>query len=221
MGWITGAALGAAAGAGINRVLEQSRMRQALDPRLFSAVDPPLPVERWSVCEGLFAVGLPGGWRDLTNDELVQLATLVNGRVVFGIAVTTPDPRLGCSATSFSVVDSGPGSVPLGSEGALFVDVDALARARTEALPNFTSYGAPSRIALGGERAVVHHMHGVVPGEGYGVQGSIAGMQGELIVAHATSLYLGMFTSPSQTYESYLPHFWTMLGNWGWYSTVQ
>ena len=98
---------------------------------------------------------------------------------------------------------------------------DALARARTEALPNFTSYGAPSRIALGGERAVVHHMHGVVPGEGYGVQGSIAGMQGELIVAHATSLYIGMFASPSQTYESYLPHFWTMLGNWGWYSTVQ
>jgi hypothetical protein len=98
----------------------------------------------------------------------------------------------------------------------MFVYVDEMVRARVEALPEFSSYAAPSRIALGGQRAIVHHMIGSAPGDGYGVQQRVPLMQGEVFVVHGTTLYAVMFSSPPGTYESYLPHFWTMLGNWRW-----
>ena len=109
MSWFIGTALGYAAGTGLNHLLEQNQVKRALDPRLYQPVAAPLPVERWSA-EGACRVGIPTGWRDMTDDEIRRLTTETRARVVLSTCVTTPDPRLGCSATSFAVLDRGPGS---------------------------------------------------------------------------------------------------------------
>jgi hypothetical protein len=134
---------------------------------------------------------------------------------VLGTCVTTPDLRLGCSATSFAVLDRGPGSAGPGAH-LMFVAPDQMIKARTEAVPEFSPFGAPSRIGIDGERAFVHHMIGSASGAGFGVNGRVALMLGEAFVIRGTTLYVGSFVSPTETYQSYLPHFWTILGNWRW-----
>ena len=215
MSWFRGTALGYAAGTGFNHLLEQNQVKRALDPRLYQPVAAPLPVERWSVGEGACRVGIPTGWRDMTDDEIRRLTTETRARVVLGTCVTTPDPRLGCSATSFAVLDRGPGSA--GPEAHLmFAAPDQMVQARTDAIPEMSSYGAPWRIGIDTERAFVHHMIGSAPGAGFGVEQRVAMMVGEAFVVRGTTLYIGSFVSPTETYKSYLPHFWTMLGNWRW-----
>lgn len=191
------------------------RIKQALDPRWYQPVIPPLPVERRAVSEGTFSVGVPSGWRDLTSDELLSQSAVTKARVALGVCLTTPDPRLGCSATNFTVVESGPRFAGLDAE-TIFVDLDQMVGARLQALPDFSSYSAPWRIGLDGERAFVHHVIGSAPGDRFGVEQRVALMMAEVWVVHGTTLYTGMFSSPTETYESFLPHFWTMLGNWCW-----
>lgn len=210
-----GKAYGEIAGLLFNRAREQYRIKQASDPRWFQPVTPPLLVERRSVSEGAFSVGVPSGWRDLTSDELLSQSALVKARVALGVCVTTSDPSLGCLATNFTVVDAGPGSAGPDAQ-MMFVDLDQMVGARLQALPDFSSYGAPWRIGLDGERAFVHHIIGSAPGDRFGVEQRVALMMAEVCVVHGTTLYIGMFSSPTETYESYLPHFWTMLGNWCW-----
>jgi hypothetical protein len=211
----TGKAAGEILGLGFNYLREQARIKQALDLRWYQPVIPALPVERISVSERAFSIGVPSGWRDLASDELLSQSALVKARVALGICVTTPDPRLGYSATNFTVVDSGPGSAGSGSQ-VMFVDLDQMVGARLQALPDFASYSAPWRIRLGGERAFVHHMIGSAPGDHFGVEQRVALTMTEVCVVHRTTLYIGMFSSPTETFESYLPHLWTMLGNWCW-----
>jgi hypothetical protein len=210
-----GKAYGEIAGLLFNRAREQYRIKQASDPRWYQPVTPPLPVERRSVSEGAFSVGVPSGWRDLTSDELLSQSALAKARVALGVCVTTPDPRLGCSATNFTVLDAGPGSAGPDAQ-MMFVDLDQMVGARLQALPDFSSYSAPWRIGLDGERAFVHHMIGSAPGDRFGVEQLVALMMAEVCVVRGATLYIGMFSSPTETYESYLPHFWTMLGNWCW-----
>jgi hypothetical protein len=163
----------------------------------------------------VFSVGVPSSWRDLTSDELLSQSALAKARVALGICLTTPDPRLGCPATHFTVVDRGPGSAGPDAQ-MMFVDLDQMVQARVQALPDFSSYGAPWRIGLDGERAFVHHIIGSLPGDHFGVDQRVATMGAEVSVVHGTTLYVGMFSSPTETYESYLPQFWTMLGSWRW-----
>jgi hypothetical protein len=215
MSWFLGTALGYATGKGFNHLVQQTEIRRGLDPRLYRPVTAPLPVERWCVAERTCCVGTPERWREMTGDELRRVAADTRARVLLGACVAAPDPHLGCSATSFTVLDRGPGSA--GPEAHLmFVTPEAMVQARTEALPEFSSYGAPWRISLGGERAFVHHMIGSAPGAGFGVADRVAVMLGEAFVVRGTSLYVGSFVSPVDTYQSYLPDFWTMLGNWRW-----
>jgi hypothetical protein len=210
-----GKAWGEIAGLLFNRARKQNRIKQANDPRWFQPVTPSLPVERRSVCDGAFSIGVPSGWRDLTSDEFLSQSALAKAHIALGVCVTAPDPRLGCSATNFTVVDAGPGSA--GSDAQMmFVDVDQMVGVRLQALPDFSSYSAPWRIGLDGERAFVHHMIGSAPGDRFGVEQRVALMMAEVCVVHGTTLYIGMFSSPTETYESYLPHLWTMLGNWCW-----
>jgi uncharacterized protein len=190
-------------------------IKQALDPRRYQPVAPPLSVERWSECDGVFAVGVPSGWRDLTSDELLNQSAVTRARAAMGVCVTTPDPRLGCSATNFTVVDRGLRVADPDAQ-MMFVDLDQLVQARLQALPDFSSYGAPWRIGLDGERAFVHHLVGSAPGDRFGVERRVALMGAEVWVVHGTTLYIGMFSSPTETYESYLPQLWTMLGSWRW-----
>jgi hypothetical protein len=215
MSWFLGTALGYAAGTGFNHLREQNQIRQALDPRLYQPVTAPLPVGRWSVAQGVCRVGMPDVWRGMTSDEIGRLTTDTRARVVLGTCVTAPDPRLGCSATSFAVLDRGPGSA--GPDAHLmFVAPDQMVQARTEAVPELSSYGAPWRIGIDGERALVHHMVGSAPGAAFGVGERVALMVGEAFVVRGTTLYIGSFVSPTETYQAYLPHFWTMLANWRW-----
>lgn len=215
-----GKALGEIAGLAFNHVRAQAQIDRALDPRWYQPIAPPLPAERWSACEGLLSVGVPSGWRDLRSDELLQESARVRARVALGVCATATDPRLGCSATSFVVVDHGPRSA--GPDAHLmFVDLDAEVQARVQALPDFSSYGAPARIELDSERAFLHHMIGSAPGERFRVEQPVAMTATEVCVAHGETLYLGMFSSPTETHESYLPHLWTMLGNWRWLPTHQ
>jgi hypothetical protein len=62
----------------------------------------------------------------------------------------------------------------------------------------------------------VHHMIGSAPGDRFGVEQRVALTMADVCVVHGTTLYVGMFSSPTETYESYLPQLWTMLGNWRW-----
>lgn len=211
----TGKSLGKIAAIVFNRLREQNRIDRALDHRWFQPVTPPLPVERRSVCEGVFSVGVPCGWRDLTSDELLSQSALAKAHVALGVCLTTPDPRLGCSATNFTVVDSGPGSAGPDAQ-MMFVELEQTVQARVQALPDFSSYGAPWRIGLDGERTFVHHMIGSAPGDRFGVEQRVALMMADVYVVHGTTLYIGMFSSPTETYESYLPQLWTMLGSWRW-----
>lgn len=214
MNWIK---WGEAAGVGINHVRDQYRIKQALDPRWYQPVGPPLPVERCANCEGVFYFGLPRGWRDLTSEDLRRVAPSVMGHVALGVCTTEPDPRLGCSATSFVVSHRGPQSPPWEEARMMFVEVDEMVRARVQGLPDMASYGAPARIGLDGERAFVHHMIGSAPGDGFGVEQRVAMTASDVFTVHAATLYVGMFASPTETYDSYLPHLWTMLGNWHWH----
>jgi len=209
-----GKAWGEIAGLLFNHARERCRIKQANDPRWYQPVTPPLPVERRSVSEA-FSVGVPSGWRDLTSDELLSQSALAKAHVALGICVTTSDSRLGCSATNFTVIDAGPGSAGPNAQ-MMFADLDQMVGARLQALPDFSPYSAPWRIGLDGERAFVHHMIGSAPGDRFGVEQRVALTMAEVCVVHGTTLYIGMFSSPTETYESYLPHFWTMLGNWCW-----
>src|SRR3954453_6471816 len=110
MSWIVGSALGYAAGTGFNRLVEHNQVKRALDPRLYQPVPPPLPIERWSFGGDVCAIGIPAGWRDMTDHELRRQSTEARARVVLGACVESADPRLGLSATSFTVLDRGPGS---------------------------------------------------------------------------------------------------------------
>ena len=215
MSWFVGWAVGTAAGAGFNHVRDQAKIKEALDPRWYQPVTAPLPVERWSVAEGLCMVGMPSGWRDLTTEESLRMSTETRARVALAACVTTPDPRLGCSATSFAILDRGPQSAGADSH-LMFVALDEMVQARIDAVPDFSSYGAPWRIGLDGERAFVHHLIGSVPGDGFGVDHRVAMMSAEAYTIHRTSVYVAMFNSPTETYQSYLPALWTMLGNWRW-----
>jgi hypothetical protein len=98
----------------------------------------------------------------------------------------------------------------------MFVELEQTVQARVQALPDFSSYGAPWRIGLDGERTFVHHMIGSAPGDRFGVEQRVALMMADVCVVHGTTLYIGMFSSPTETYESYLPQLWTMLGSWRW-----
>jgi hypothetical protein len=211
----TGKAAGEIAAHGFNYLREQARIKHALDRRWYRPVIPPLPVDRTSISEGVCSVGVPSGWRDLTSDELLSQSALTKTHVALGVCLTTPDPRLGCEATNFTVVDSGPRSASPDAQ-LMFVDLDQMVGARLQGLPDFSSYGAPWLIELAGERAFVHHVIGSAPGDRFGVEQPVALMMAEVWVAHGTTLYTGMFSSPTETYKSYLPHFWTMLGNWRW-----
>ena len=195
-----------------NHVRAQAQIDRALDPRWYQPIAPPLPAERWSASEGLLSVGVPSGWRDLRSDELLQESARVRARVALGVCATAIDPRLGCSATSFVVVDHGPRSA--GPDAHLmFVDLDAEVQARVQALPDFSSYGAPARIELDSERAFLHHMIGAAPGERFRLQQPVAmtateaaWRTGRRFISECSPL------SPTETHESYLPHLWTMLG---------
>jgi hypothetical protein len=208
-------ALGELLGRFLNYLRERAYIKWALDPRWYQPVIPPLPVERWAERDGVLSVGVPDGWRDLTGDELLRTSGLARARVVLGICATAPDPRLGCSATSFVVVDRGPRSATPDTD-LMFVEPDEMVQARIRAVPNFSSFGEPWLIGLDAERAFVNHMIGSAPGERFGVEQSVPLMTAEVWAVHGETLYLGMFSSPTDTYESYLPHLWTMLGNWRW-----
>src|SRR4051794_29852189 len=215
MSWFLGTALGYAAGRGFNRLVGHNQIKRALDPRLYPPVPPPLPTERWSYGEDVCAIGIPAGWRDMTDYEIRRQTGEARARVVLGACVEIPDPRLGVSATSFTVLDRGPGSAGPDAH-MMFVAPDQMVQARTAAIPEMSSYCAPIRMGIDGERAFVHHMIGSVPGAGYGVDEPVAMMVGEAWTVHGTTLYVGSFVSPADTYESYLHGFWTMLGNWRW-----
>jgi hypothetical protein len=117
------------------------------------------------------------------------------------------------SLTHFNVVDIG----EVGPDAeVLFAAIDRIVEERTRRV-GFSSHGVPWKIGLGGERAFVHHMAGSAPGENFGVDQPVALMYAEIFVVHQQTGYAGAFQSPAETYESYLPHLWTMLGNWNWF----
>jgi hypothetical protein len=210
-GWLFGASAAAVIGK-LAQQADQQKVKAALDRRWYQPVTPELPVARTVECEDVLTVGMPEGWRDLTEEELAQVSAAVRGRALFGVCTYAPDPRFGSSVTHFNLVD-------LGSAGPdsqlLFAAIDRLVQERARGL-GFSSHGVPWKIGLGGERAFVHHMAGSAPGEGFGIDHPVAMMQADVFVVHREASYLGIFVSPTETYQSYLPHLWTMLGNWSW-----
>jgi hypothetical protein len=212
-GWLFGASAAVIAAA-LKEQADQQKVKAALDWRWYQPVTPELPIARSEVCEDVLTIGVPEGWGDLTDEELAQVSARVGGRALFGVCTDVPDPRFGLSVTHFNVFD-------LGSAGPdaelVFAAIDRAVQERARRT-GFSSRGVPWKIGLGGERAFVHHMSGSAPGEGFGVDHPVGMMQGEVWVAHQETAYLGMFVSPTDTYQSYLPHLWTMLGNWSWIS---
>ena len=193
---------------------DQEKIEAALDWRWYQPVTPGLPIARSVACEDVLTVGVPEGWRDLTDDELAQVSTAMGGRALFGVCTDAPDPRFGSSLTHFNVVDLG----PAGPDAQLvFAAIDRLVQERVRRL-GVSSHGVPWKIGLGGERAFVHHVAGSAPGQGFGVDHPIALMYAEVFVVHRETAYAGAFQSPTETYQSYLPHLWTMLGNWSWFT---
>ena len=212
-GWLFGASAAAIAGA-IKEQADQQKVKAALDWRWYQPVTPELPIARSEACEDVLIIGVPEGWRDLTDEELAQVSAAMNGRALFGVCTDAPDPRFGSSLTHFTVVDAGSAGP---DAQLLFAAIDRLVQERARRL-GLSSHGVPWKIGLGGERAFVHHMAGSAPGEGFGVDHPIALMYAEIFVVHRETVYAGAFQSPTETYQTYLPHLWTMLGNWSWFT---
>ena len=137
----------------------------------------------------------------------------MRGRALFGVVSREAlDPRSGLSLTHFNLVDLG----QAGPDAELvFAMIDRLVEERLQRL-GASSQGVPWKIGLDGERAFVHHMASSVPGQNFGLDDPVAMMTAEVYVVHRETAYVGVFFSPTETYQSYLPHLWTMLGNWNW-----
>jgi hypothetical protein len=212
-GWLFGAS-GAAIFSALKERADQQKVKAALDWRWYQPVTPELPVARSEACDDVLTIGIPEGWRDLSDEELAQVSTAMNGSALFGVCADAPDPRFGISLTHFNVVDIG----EVGPDAeVLFAAIDRIVEERTRRV-GFSSHGVPWKIGLGGERAFAHHMAGSAPGENFGVNHPVALMYAEIFVVHQETAYAGAFQSPTETYQSYLPHLWTMLGNWSWFT---
>ena len=160
-GWLFGASAAAIAGA-IKEQADQQKVKAALDWRWYQPVTPELPIARSVVCEDVLTVGIPEGWRDLTDEELAQVSAAMRGRALYGVCTDAPDPRLGLSLTHFNVVDAGSAGP---DAQLLFAAIDWFVQERVRNL-GVSSHGVPWKIGLGGERAFVHHMAGSAPGVG-------------------------------------------------------
>src|SRR5437762_7430006 len=97
-GWLFGASAATVIDA-LRKQADQQKIKAALDRRWYQPVTPELPIARSVVCEDVLTVGIPEGWRDLTDEELAQVSAAKRGRALYGVCTDAPDPRLGLSLT--------------------------------------------------------------------------------------------------------------------------
>jgi hypothetical protein len=165
-----------------------------------------LETDVWYQQDQAFSFAIPGGWTELTPDQLIELSTSLGTTAMGGITTLATEAYSPSIAVCGGFLTTNPD----------FLSEPGHAIAAREQATSLALGAGPYRIGLGGRPAVLFYLRGTAPGQPYGREGPVVVVSGEAWTVVGNRVYCVVMSGPYDRYQTYLPAFYTVLGTWVW-----
>lgn len=174
-------------------------------------IEPPLPVWRWKQAPGL-GFGVPFGWTDLTDQELLDraLQNAQRTRPLAGLRAEESDNPYTCIFVE-------PSPVPVTMSRDQFVRESRSWGLEFVASNAMQIVSGPNAIQIGREPGTLLEAEQVVSGEEYGIDHAVLASITKIFAWRRKSVFHIAMLGRADQHEAYVPALYTMLGTWRWW----